>query len=389
MAFKPDSSKPTEINDELGLKEETVLSDDSAGQLDSALEQKKAKKPSVLARHWVGIALVLISTIAAAVLINLLTSVDTSHQPQFTKIKPKPPVYYASLSGVKVETEAEVNKPITAIMIPNDNYGARPQSGIGEAEFVFEAIAEGGITRFMALYQNNQPSLVGPIRSVRPYYLSWVEPFNASISQTGASARAKQELLSGKYRNIGFDSNAKFYWRDNSRRAPNNVYTSFEKINQLNQSKGFVSSAPDMFLRQDGKKSDEPNANRVDIKISRDNIYNSFYNYDATANNYTRHQGGQAHQDRESGPIKTDVIIAIRVVEKKVMEDGWREDIEVVGSGEAHLFQNGTATKATWRKPESSTQIRFYDDAGTEIAINRGKTWIVAVPTGTGAVSWQ
>ncbi|MGI6612421.1 MAG: DUF3048 domain-containing protein [Candidatus Nanosyncoccaceae bacterium] len=350
-------------------------------------EREVNKKPYFFVRHWVGLVIIIASFVATSVLITLLTSVEFT-SPTFVR-KIKPPVYYASLSGLEVETEAETNRPITAIMIPNDNYGARPQSGIGQAELVFEAVAEGGITRFMALYQKNQPSLVGPIRSVRPYFLYWVEPFEASIAQTGASARANQELRSGRYRDIGFDHNSKYFWRDRSRRAPNNVYTNFEKINQLNQSKGYGSSNPDMFLRQKSKAVEEPNATQINLKISRSAIYNSYYTYDTNTNKYTRHQNGAVHSDRESGPIQSDVVIALRVIENRVLEDGYRENIEVIGEGKVYIFQNGTVIEATWKKPEHKKQIRFYDNDGKEIAINRGHVWITAIPNNVGDVSWQ
>ena len=350
--------------------------------------EKTDKKPYFFVKHWVGLVLVIASFLAGAVLITLLTGLEFA-SPTFGKIKVKPPVYYASLSGLKVETEAEINRPITAIMIPNDNYGARPQSGIGQAELVFEAVAEGGITRFMALYQKNQPNLVGPIRSVRPYFLYWVTPFEASIAQTGASARANQELRSGGYRDIGFDHNSKYYWRDRSRQAPNNVYTSFEKINQLNQAKGYNKSTPDMFLRQDGKAVENPTATTINLKISQSATYNSQYIYNKDSNNYTRHQAGKVHEDRESGPIKSDTVIAIKVVENRVMEDGYRENIEVVGEGKAYVFQNGAVEEATWKKPANNKQIRFYDGEGKEVAIMRGKTWITAIPNNVGNVSWQ
>lgn len=346
------------------------------------------KKPYFFVKYWVSLVIIIAGFVAASIMIRLLLSIDFP-TPNFTRIKLKPPVYYASLSGLKVETEADINRPITAIMIPNDNYGARPQSGIGQAELVFEAVAEGGITRFMALYQQNQPNLIGPIRSVRPYFLYWATPFEASIAQTGASARANQELRSGNYRDIGFDRNAKYFWRDRNRRAPNNVYTSFEKISQLNQTKGYTSSNPDMFLRQDSKAAETPNATQINLKISRSAIYNSYYVYDATTNKYTRHQNGTVHADRETGPIKSDAVIAIKVVENRVLEDGYRENIEVVGEGKAYIFQNGIVTEATWKKPERHKQIRFYGSDGKETAINRGQVWITAIPNNVGDVSWK
>lgn len=348
----------------------------------------KTKSRFFFVRHWALIVIIIASTATAGLLINMFYDVDlVGYNHPFVIKRKTPPVYYSVLSGQKLEDQSQVNRAITAIMIENSG-AARPQSGLASAELVFEAIAEGGITRFLALYQTSQPQLIGPVRSVRPYYVSWVAPFQASIAHVGGSQKALAEIRNGKYRDIDQFLNTGAYWRATDRYAPHNVYTSFERLNKLNQDKGYTSSQPDMFLRQDAEPVENANAKRIDIKISSA-FYNSFYTYNPSDNNYTRHQNGAVHNDREAGAIKTDVVIAMHVSEKKVMEDGYREDIETIGSGKAHIFQNGTVIEAIWRKPEQFKQVRFYDAEGKEIAINRGKVWISAVPNNRESVSWQ
>jgi hypothetical protein len=265
---------------------------------------------------------------------------------------------------------------------------ARPQSGLKESGVVFEAIAEGGITRFLVLYQNEQPALIGPVRSVRMYYVDWLAAFNASVAHVGGSYNALQEVRNGNYRDIDQFFNSGSYWRASDRYAPHNVYTNFERLNALNAAKGYTSSSFTGFTRKDSTSAKTPTATSVDVRISS-GLYNSHYAYDATSNLYLRSQAGAPHIDREKGQIAPRVVIVMKVQQHSVMEDGVREEIKAIGSGEAYVFQDGTATEATWSKAGRTEQITFTDKEGKNIPLARGQTWITAVPAERGGVTWQ
>ena len=306
----------------------------------------------------------------------------------FIKPKPKPqPKYYSPLTGRLVDNEAATKQAVTAIMIENSP-DARPQSGLKDAGIVYEAIAEGGITRFLALYQEAKPQLIGPVRSVRLYYVDWLAPYNASVAHVGGSKFALDEVRNGNYRDIDQFFNGNFYWRATDRYAPHNVYTSFEKLDALNKSKGYTESTFTGFPRADGKASAKPDATSLTINISS-GLYNTSYTYDAATNTYLRSVGGAPHMDREKGQITPDVVVAMKVDMSLVMEDGYRESITTTGSGEATIFQNGTAQNVTWQKPNRASQIQFIGSDGKEVKLNRGQTWITAVPNGSGSIAWQ
>lgn len=305
------------------------------------------------------------------------------------KPKPKPkPKYYAPLTGSEVADEVTAKKAITAIMIENSP-SARPQSGMQAAEITYEAIAEGGITRFLNLYQQNKPGLIGPVRSLRPYYVDWLAPWQASVAHVGGSKRALDEVRNGTYRDIDQFFNGGSYWRARDRYAPHNVYTSFEKLDALNTAKGFVESNPPAIVRGDVKKSEAPNATSINVKMSGP-LYNSAWQYNATANNYQRQQGGAAHTDREAGQITADVVVVLRMTMNHVQEDGRRENYNSTGEGSAVVFQGGTATEVTWQKTATKEQLRFVGADGKPFALARGKLWVSAIPANIGGnVSWQ
>jgi len=301
--------------------------------------------------------------------------------------KPEPIKYYSPLTGNLVASEAAAKQAVTGIMIENSP-DARPQSGLKDSGVIFEAIAEGGITRFLAIYQEQKPQLIGPVRSVRMYYVDWVAAFNASVAHIGGSAVALTEVRNGSYRDIDQFFNSASYWRATDRYAPHNVYTSFAKLDALNAAKNYTSSTFTGFSRVDGKASGTPNATQVNITISSA-LFNSSYIYDGKTNTYARSEAGVPHLDREAGQITPSVVIAMRVDESTIFEDGYRQSISAIGSGSAVIFQNGTAQEVTWHKASKTSQINFTDAAGKDVPLIRGQTWISAVPNGTGGVTWQ
>lgn len=336
-----------------------------------------------------GVLLIAGGTAGALLLFNQKTEppVTVVPKPQ-PEPEPEPPKYYSPLTGALVDSEAVTTQPVTGIMIENSP-DARPQSGLKNSGVVFEAIAEGGITRFLVLYQEQKPQLIGPVRSLRMYYVDWYAPFNASIAHVGGSAAALAEVRNGSYRDIDQFFNSRSYWRATDRYAPHNVYTSFERLDALNTAKGYTSSTFPGFSRKDSTAAATPAATGIDVKISSA-LYNSHYNYNAETNTYDRSLGGVAHLDREDGLISPRVVIVLKVQETTVFEDGYRESINAIGSGGAVIFQDGTVQEVTWSKKSRAEQITFTDAGGNDVPLARGQTWITAVPENKGGrVSWQ
>lgn len=340
----------------------------------------------------IGIAIVglLLATALVVVVLNYNSPEPITATKATTPPKPKPagPKYYSPLTGVSVPDKTSTEQAVTAVMIEN-SLAARPQSGLKDAGVVFEAIAEGGITRFLVLYQESRPQLVGPVRSVRLYYVDWVTPFNASIAHVGGSQAALNLVRGGNYRDIDQFFNGKYYWRATDRAAPHNVYTSFDNLDNLNRTRGYTTSTFTAWPRVNGNPAKAPTATTIDVKISGP-LYNSHYEYDKSTNTYKRYEGGTEHLDREAGNITPSVVIVMDTQMQLVEEDGNREQITTIGSGPAHIFQNGTVTTGTWNKADRGSQIEFLDANGKPVQLVRGQTWVTAVPANQGGgVSWK
>jgi len=289
-----------------------------------------------------------------------------------------PPKYYSPLTGVEVPDQAATQKQVRAIMIENSP-DARPQSGLKDAGVVFEAIAEGGITRFLCLYQESHPALIGPVRSVRPYYVDWLAAFDATVSHVGGSKNALDEVRNGTFKDIDEFFNGAYYWRATDRYAPHNVYTSSDKLDELNQKKGYTSSTFTGFARKHTEPpAATPTASTIDIDISYA-LFNVHYDYDKASNSYIRSEGGAKHTDREAGQLQPKVVIVMKVPTQLAFEDGYREQMQTIGSGDAYIFQDGSEMTGKWTKSAQRSQVVFTDANGTVIPLNAGQTWISVI----------
>ncbi len=282
---------------------------------------------------------------------------------------------YSPLTGATV-TKEQSELPVTAVMIENSP-DARPQSGLNEAGVVFEAIAEGGITRFLTLWQEARPDYVGPVRSVRPYYVDWLQGFDAAVAHVGGSAEALQKIKNEGVKDLDQFYNPGPYKRVSNRYAPHNMYTSMTALLDLQRSKGWGTSTFSGFPRKTEAASSTPTARSIDITISGA-LYNVHYDYNAAGNNYLRSEGGKPHLDeRSKQQISPKVVIAI-VVPYSIQRDGIHSTYGTIGSGKTYIFQDGIAAEGTWEKTSAKSQITFKDAAGNPIKLNPGQTWITA-----------
>lgn len=363
--------------------------------------------------------------IIAAAIFTILGFLQTSAEeandfPDLTET-PKDTQVYSVLTGEKISDEAQNSSPTYCIQIPNGEDGARPQAGLNEAEVVFEAVAERGITRFAAVFQNPESAVIGPIRSLRPYYLEWDTPFDCVITHAGGSAEALSAVANG-YKNL--DENYSYMYRGTvSSRLWNNLFTTPEYLSDWSRDNSATSANPTGFSRLTPEESEksridatavsklsitsptnedtsalEPEVTEISLNLGWGyDSYNPVFEYNSETNSYDRYYAsGEAHEvyacpsenlgevDPESvcslTQLSPNVVVAL-VVNEKTASDNYHEDITTTGSGTAYVFENGTVLEATWEKPTKSDQLTFRDPSGAEIRLAPGQTWLTAVPT--------
>jgi hypothetical protein len=312
-----------------------------------------------------------------------------THKSKPATIKPIPKVTAqtktvpSTLTGLPVDPS--VNKrTVTGVMIENTTF-ARPQSGLGQAGVVFEAVAEAGITRFLALYQDTAPDNIGPIRSARPYYIQWLLGFDAGYAHVGGSPDALADIKAWGVHDLDQFANSGSYHRIGSRVAPHNVYTSISTLNQLEVNKGYITSHYTGFAHKKKafrKKTQPITAKSINMALSGP-TYDAHYDYDVKTDSYLRSEGGAPQIDANTNQqISPMVVIALVTPEGQGALDSsgaYYSNYNVIGSGTAYIFQDGTVTAGQWNKASNTSQLKFTDAAGKTILLNPGQAWLTAV----------
>lgn len=322
---------------------------------------------------------------------------QANHLVVVAKPKPKAPTTVAStLSGLQVDPSVN-QRPVTGVMIEN-SLDARPQSGLDQASVVFEAVAEGGVTRFFALFQDTQPDYIGPVRSARPYYVQWCLSFDCSYAHVGGSPDGLADIRAWGVKDLDQFYNSGAYHRISSRYAPHNVYTSIASLNQVEASKGYGASTYTGFARKAEQPYKAPvagsTAKNQDARTPVTSIdfalsgayYNPHFDYDAASNSYKRSEAGQPHMEVHSDggqvQITPKVVIGMIVPMSQGELDSsgaYYSNYQAVGSGQALIFQDGTVTTVNWSKPDTKSALSFTDNDGKPVKLNAGQTWVTAI----------
>lgn len=284
---------------------------------------------------------------------------------------PPPTTEPSRLTGVQVPIE-ENKLPVTGVMIENSP-DARPQSGLKDAGVVFEAIAEGGITRFMALFQTERPAYIGPVRSARPYYLEFLVPFDAPIAHAGGSGQALAEIRNQGIKDLDHGANGDIYHRVSNRFAPHNLYTSRDELLARQQERGWGTSNFTGFVRKAETPATTPNVKSIDVKMSG-YLYDPHFDYEPETNSYKRFMAGQPHTDEKTGQIIKPKVVVVIVMPHTY--EGIYSVYATRGSGKAYFFQDGIVTEGIWEKADRNTQFKFGDANGAPLGLNPGQTWI-------------
>lgn len=341
-----------------------------------------------LEHHWISVLIAIAVLVAGlgGTIAYLFHTLEYEPVVATKTIRKKVEKFYSPLTGNEVE-EADTKRPVTGVMIENSP-DARPQSGLKDAGVIFESVAEGGITRFLVLYQEGKPNMIGPVRSVRPQFASWVAAFDAGLAHVGGSDIPLAKLRSGKIKDLDQFFNANAYTRVSNRAAPHNVYTSDDKLQALNKSKGYTSSTFTGWKRKtQATPSNAPTAKTISVPVST-GIFAVNYNWDQATNSYLRSEGGVAHNDRELGQLSPKVVIAVQVPHDVIRDSNNYSYPDVIGGGKAWLFQDGTVSEIQWAKTSDKDQISFTDANSKQVELEAGQTWITAIKTDV-VPTWQ
>ncbi len=300
-----------------------------------------------------------------------VTSIETPQQENV----PQQEQTVFPLTGLPAEKPSDHR--VIAVMV-NNHPKARPQSGLQKADLVYEALAEGDITRFLALYQSEFPEKVGPVRSARDYYIQLSKGYDALYICHGWSPEARDMLESGEtdYLN-GLFYDGTLFKRASFRKAPHNSYITFANIEKGAKEKGYslqekVEPLPFFTSEQKGES-----AQQIEIAYSHRDYAHVQYKYNPDKKEYFRYSAGEQTIDYDThAPI---VIQNVFVVAAKhtIVDQLGRRDIDLTSGGKGYLFQNGMVKQVEWKNVNG--RILPYEN-GVPVGFVPGKTWINIVP---------
>lgn len=291
--------------------------------------------------------------------------------------------YTFPLTGIG--SEAKTDGRAVAVMI-NNHPKARPQSGLTKADIVYELLAEGDITRFLAVFQSEKPETIGPVRSARAYYVELAKGLDALYIAHGYSPEAKEMLDGGYVDNLnGMVYDGTLFKRASFRQAPHNSYITYENILKGAKLKSYsmdLSPPPFTFLTAEESKNVTGNeALSAKISYFSNNQFDAVYQYDQQLGRYKRFSGGEQTVDFDTkDPVLLDNIFIVEAVHQTIDSAGHRK-IDLKSGGKAYLLQKGKVKELEWKNIKGRI---VPVQSGKEVPFVQGKTWVNVVPTSPG-----
>lgn len=278
-------------------------------------------------------------------------------------------------------------RPI-AIMIDNEK-GAWPQAGLQDTYIAYEIIVEGGITRILGVFKDQDTAKIGPIRSARHYFLDYALENDAIFTHFGFSPQAESDIKSLKVNNIsGTQADGSAFTRDTSIKGWQNVFTSIQKLTARASVKKYrLESTAEPLLNYsvdpvdlsviEGVKA----ANTISIHYSTSHY--TGYEYDAVTKVYKRSMQGKPHLDRTTGLQYTFKNIIVYGVNNYPLNDGsgkGRQGLNNIGNGTGYYITEGYAVPIKWEKASRESKTIYTYLNGEEIKVNDGNTFIHLQP---------
>lgn len=297
-----------------------------------------------------------------------------------------------AINGTMVPANIAKSRPI-AIVVENHT-DARPQSGLTSADIVYETLAEGGITRFLAVFQTQNPKEIGPIRSARPYFNFVANQWGAVYAHVGGSEIALDQLNTGVYKKVQ-DVNQFFFgdyfYRSKERLAPHNAYTTLDLIRGLMEKKNWKEWTPTKLGEFETIPTEQlqTTVTKISAKFFTANYTTNFV-FDPTNGLYARSNGTVPAVDKNNDQQIFVRNVLIQYVDDYVvpMDPSPGLGLKLDGDGRAVLFTGGKATDGTWQY--SQGENKFLDTEGNAMKFQPGETWVILMPKSlSNNVSWQ
>jgi hypothetical protein len=314
------------------------------------------------------------------------TSSSTTTPPATTTTPPPPPPVYP-LTGV--QSPGVVDRPALAVKIEN-SIDARPQTGLNAADTVWEEVVEGGITRYVAVYQSAVPAEIGPVRSVRPMDPAIAAPLHGLLAFSGGQQQYVDAVGAAGLQVLSMDAGSGGFYRVNSRRAPHNVYATPQAL--LDQADGaHLASPPPQFTFAGPGQQPAAGAAAGVVRLTMSGVSHPSWTWSAPDAAWLRTEGAAPAVEADGARLRATnvVVLAVNVVNTSARDPAGNPvpETQLLGSGSALVAVAGTVLTATWSKASIADPVVLTGPDGAVVRLAPGTTWVELMPTGTGSVT--
>lgn len=285
------------------------------------------------------------------------------------------------LCGEKTE-KFYINRKPVCVMIEN-HPKARPQAGLDKACIVYEAPAEGGITRFMGVYLHKDAKKLGPVRSARPYFIDLALEYKGVYVFCGQSWEAFDKIHILNFPTINQMWRPQAFWREKKRKMPHNLYTKSSSLRKIIEEKGWELKLPPQNRFIFTEKIDKPEKPVKKVLISFPGGYKVSYFYDEEKKLYYRYICGKPHIDEVTSRQLFAKNIIIQYVNASVYDEVGRLIVGITGKGVCKIIRGGEEIEGKWFKKDEFSQTNYFDMKDNLIKFLPGNFWIEIVPLNT------
>lgn len=289
------------------------------------------------------------------------------------------------LTGLPVTNPATAARPAVSVKVGNSSE-AWPQSGLQHADVVYEEVIEGGITRYLAVFQSQDADPVGPVRSVRQTDAQILAPIGGLLGYSGGIASFVSDVRAAGIVDASAVDDGAAYYRSPQRQAPHNLYTSTEVLRQRTPS---GAGAPQqLFSYVASGQSSQPAGARPagSVVVAMTAATSATWRWSASGGKWLRSTNGVAQTDSTGAPLAFTNVI---VMEVPYHDTGFVDpagapvpDADLVGTGQAWVLTAGSLARATWSKPAPSSVVSYTASNGEPLRLARGSTWVMLAPQG-------
>jgi hypothetical protein len=285
------------------------------------------------------------------------------------------------MTGLEAEDESVLDRRVLAVKIENAPE-ARPQMGLAEADVIYEQEAEGGISRFIALYHCRDADRIGPIRSARPVDPDVLAQYGDPLFvHSGAVDAVIEAVEDAGIEQINCNFEEETCPRDESREAPHDVFTSTDALREFGGQNG---EPPDDVFEFDEALLESGRRGRQ-LNLNFSPVANVFWKYRNNQDLYLRFHDDVLHRLEDGSPI-TSANVVVMLVERRTtritdVAGNPASNFEVIGRGDLLVFRNGRVIEGEWRRESPDEVTQLLDPRGEEIPLAPGQTWVELFPT--------